>query len=361
MSRFLFRVPKLPSRNYALQMQSFRLFSYPSYCQRDPYFILGKPNNIGDGDGINFFSLRTCCLCYLKKEIPCELLEGRGLIGASRGWVATLKKRIVCLHDDMNLTASESNPKRISLPPLVTLPHCQTQIVTSVAMSSSSPENDDCIVAVKFLGPQLSLIRPSQDSMWTNIRIADPSFSTSNVMFSQRDKMFSLPASGGSHMGSWDLHKHRDKPKLQKLLFQNLPRLRKTERELLDSCYKTEHLVESSAGETFLVIWYRYGTEDMSHFETKDFRVFKLDGNGNAFYTKDIGDFSIFLSKSEPFCETSLFLLDRNCIYYVDVHESKSTIELGGFSLRRPGSAEINFSTHHATKVPYYFPKQAMR
>ncbi|ESQ46894.1 hypothetical protein EUTSA_v10028315mg [Eutrema salsugineum] len=282
-----------------------------------------------------------------------------GTIGASRGWVATLKNRVVSLHDDMNISASVSNPKHISLPPLVTLPRCQTQTVTSVAMSSSSPEEDDCVVAVKFLGPQLSLCRPAQDTKWTNIRITDPSFFTSQVMFSQRDQVFSLPASGGGHIGSWDLQKHRDKPNLQKLHFRNLPSLRKTERELLDSTYKTEHLVESSDGETFLVIWYRCHTDDMSDFETKGFRVFKLDGEGNAFYTKDLGDLCIFISKSEPFCVPTSYLphLERNFIYYVDVHEYESMIfvELGGFGLQ---DSTWNYSQPHTFKVPYYFPPQ---
>ncbi|CAH8354445.1 unnamed protein product, partial [Eruca vesicaria subsp. sativa] len=90
-------------------------------------------------------------------KVPMELLKEVGIIGASHGWVATLKNGIVCLQDDLDLHAPDTDPKRISLPPLETLPHCQTQIVTNIAMSSSSPEDEDCIVAVKFLGPQLSL------------------------------------------------------------------------------------------------------------------------------------------------------------------------------------------------------------
>ncbi|CAF2381326.1 unnamed protein product [Brassica napus] len=84
-------------------------------------------------------------------------------IGASHGWVATLKKDgILRLQDDFNPVASDANPKRIPLPPLVTLPHCQTNIITNVSMSSSSPEDDeDCVVAVKFLGPQLSFCKPA--------------------------------------------------------------------------------------------------------------------------------------------------------------------------------------------------------
>ncbi|ESQ53059.1 hypothetical protein EUTSA_v10027075mg [Eutrema salsugineum] len=143
-----------------------------------------------------------------------------GTIGASHGWVATLKNGVVRLQDDLDRNASDTDPKRIPLPPLETLPYCQTQIVTNVAMSSSSPEDEDCIVAIKFLGPQLSLCRPAQRNCeWTNIRITDPSFYSSHVMYSKKDEMFSMPASGGNYTGSWDLGRHRDKPKLQMLWY----------------------------------------------------------------------------------------------------------------------------------------------
>ncbi|KAJ4869798.1 hypothetical protein Rs2_36251 [Raphanus sativus] len=127
-------------------------------------------------------------------KVPMESLKEIGVIGASHGWVATLKNGVVCLQDGIHLP--DTDPKRIPLPPFVTLPHCQTQIVTNVAMSSSSPDEDeDCIVAVKFLGPQLSLCRPAQkDCKWSNIRITDPSF------FSSLRPLHWI-------MGSWETHK----------------------------------------------------------------------------------------------------------------------------------------------------------
>ncbi|VVB10719.1 unnamed protein product [Arabis nemorensis] len=73
-------------------------------------------------------------------------------------------------------------------------------------MSSSSPEEEDCVVAIKFMGPQLSLCRPAQsNSEWTNIRIRNPCFFSSPVMFSQREGMFGIPGAGGHLIGSWDL------------------------------------------------------------------------------------------------------------------------------------------------------------
>ncbi|CAA7051636.1 unnamed protein product [Microthlaspi erraticum] len=61
-------------------------------------------------------------------------------------------------------------------------------MVTNVAMSSSSPEDIDCVVAVKFFGPQLSFCRyPGRsDSEWINLRISNPSFFSSCHVFQER-------------------------------------------------------------------------------------------------------------------------------------------------------------------------------
>ncbi|XP_010491650.1 PREDICTED: uncharacterized protein LOC104769197 [Camelina sativa] len=351
-------------------MMGYRLFSTNSQTHLPPYFIFGKPQS-GDGGDIDYFDVSKSELRRSKKKVPWPLLEPRGIIGASRGLVAIVKKHWVSLQD-LNLSPSRLNRRqRTQLPPFVPLRHCQTRIVTNMAISSSyTPMKDDYVVAVKFLGPQLSFCRPSRDNThWTSIRIQDPSFFTSHVMFSERDQMFSLLSSGGDHMASWDFFKHRDIPKFRKLHFQNLPSsLGKTNNiELRDSCYRTEHLVESSAGESFLVIWYRsatYGTEeDMVDLETKGFRVFRVDEEGNATYTEDIGDLCIFLSKSEPFCvpASSFPGLERNFIYYLDVHESTQELERGGFSLCRADSAKNFSQLLHSCKVPYFFPPQPMQ
>ncbi|KAG7534221.1 hypothetical protein ISN45_Aa08g018030 [Arabidopsis thaliana x Arabidopsis arenosa] len=262
----------------------------------------------------------------LEKKVPLELVDSDPMvtIGASHGWVATLKDDgVVRLQDDLNPVASDTNPKRIPLPPLVTLPRCQTQIVTNVAMSSSSPKDEDCVVAIKFLGPQLSFCRPAQsNSEWINIRIANPGFFSSRVMYSKKDDMFRIPGSGGHLIGSWDPRTEDHNPKIQRLRFRNLPELPKTKRELLDSCYRSEHLVESrTTGETFLVKWYKKATtKDTVKMKTKAVMVFKLDEKGNAVYTKDIGDLCIFLSKSEPFCSSSSRF--PNCVDICDVDEA---------------------------------------
>ncbi|KAJ4887224.1 Uncharacterized protein Rs2_26972 [Raphanus sativus] len=181
----------------------------------------GTTQRDGDVGYLAIYSYVDKLIDCTQKKVPMELVKEMGTIGASHGWVATLKNGVVCLQDDLDPYASYTDPKRIPLPPLVTLPHCQTQIVTNVAMSSSSPDEDeDCIVAVKFLGPQLSLCRPAhRDCKWSNIRITDPSFFSSHVMYSKRDGMFSMPASGGNYTASCDLGRHVTEPKIQMLSY----------------------------------------------------------------------------------------------------------------------------------------------
>ncbi|CAA7031969.1 unnamed protein product [Microthlaspi erraticum] len=232
----------------------------------------------------------------LEKKVPMELMRDMGTIGSCHGWVATLKDDgILRLQDDLNPYASYTDPKRISLPPLVTLPHCQTQVVTNVSMSTSSPEDQDCVVAVKFLGPQLSLCRPAQrNPEWTNIRIENPSFFSSQVMYSKIHDMFRMPGAGGHLMGSWNLCEHgKSKSKLQILRYKNLPKLTKAKRDLLDTCYTTEHLVEYSATfcETFLVKLYKKTVrirKGIVKMKTVLLMVFSLDEQGNAVYTQGI-------------------------------------------------------------------------
>ncbi|KAG2310481.1 hypothetical protein Bca4012_024997 [Brassica carinata] len=295
----------------------------------------------------------------LEKKVPLELVNDKDAkirIGASHGWIATLKEDgILRLQDDLIPVESNSGPKRISLPPLVTLPHCQTQIITNVSMSSSSPE--DCVVAVKFLGPQLSFCKLSSQSKpeWTNIKIENPCFYSSRVMFSKKHNMFGIPGSGGHLIGSWDPYKPSKNPKFQRLRFTNMPKLSKAKQNLLDSCSRSEHLVESlPTGETFLVKWYKKTTKiakgGIATMRTKALMVFKLDDEGNAVYTQDIGDLNMFLSNSEPFCisATSFPGMDPNYVSFRDFEET--------------GFVELSFSDVWSLAstclVPYYIPPQ---
>ncbi|KAH0895221.1 hypothetical protein HID58_057650 [Brassica napus] len=260
---------------------------------------------------------------------------------------------ILRLHDDLNPAASDANPKRISLPPLVTLPHCQTQIITNVSLSSLSPEEEDCVVAVKFMGPQLSFCRPSAqgNSKWFNIRIANPSFYSSRVMFSKKHNMFRIPGSGGQLIASWDLCKDiKHTPKFQELVYHFLPEPTEAEREVMDTCLTTEHLVESqSTGETFLVRCFRQ-TVNKALLETKAVMVFRVSPRGNAVYTQDIGDLTIFISKAEPFCvrASSFPGVSPNRVYMLDVMEQAC------FKL---ADSFITTLTERMM-APYFFPPQ---
>ncbi|KAL1215780.1 hypothetical protein V5N11_024318 [Cardamine amara subsp. amara] len=252
------------------------------------------------------------------------------------------------LQDNLNPFASHTDPKRIPLPPFVTLPNCQTRFATNVVMSSSSPEEEDCVVAVKFYGPQLSFCRPAQNnSEWINIYIEDPCFSRSTVIFSKKDYMFRIYGINGlgCHViGSWDLRQHKHTPKLQKLRYQTFPELTEAEPELLVSCNWTLHLVESrSTGETFLVRWYK---------KVLGCLVFKIDEQGNAVYTQDIGDLCIFLSKSEPFCvpASSFPGLFPNSVYIYNFEE------IGVVRLAQCFSTDLVFRFRF--RSPFYVPPQ---
>ncbi|CAN8255376.1 unnamed protein product [Cochlearia groenlandica] len=215
------------------------------------------------------------------------------------------------LQDDLNPLASDVFPKRIALPPLVTLPHCQTQVVTNVSMSLSSPEDKDCVVDVKFLGYQISFCRrypayPVSKQKWTNLIIDNPCFHSSRLIFSEKDQIFYMLSSGCDLIGSWGLIDF--KPKLHRLHYENT-----VKREFQyppDLLYTAENLVESqSTCEMFIVKSYKLtekiNKQGVAEMKTVAVNVFKLDiEQGKSVYTQDIGDLAIFVSQSEFFCVT---------------------------------------------------------
>lgn len=279
----------------------------------------------------------------LEKMVPTNLMNGT--IGGSHGWVATMDDYFMCLYDDLNPGASDSDPKRMLLRRPKTLPHCQTELVTNVAMSSS-PEDEDCILAVKFLGPQLSICRPARGGYtetWVNIRIDDPCFFSSQVSYSERYKMFSMLASGGTYIGYWDLEK---KDRSQNLSVFTYTKLNQFGMQHLSNECRSELLVEGPTGETLLVHWYPG--------MWRRFMVYKIDeymGTHTASFTKDIGDVCIFVSsKGQPFClKASLYGLTSNCIYYVTDRFS------GNFSIRD----NVLFCRLTPSFAPYFIPPQS--
>ncbi|XP_020887090.1 uncharacterized protein LOC110229995 [Arabidopsis lyrata subsp. lyrata] len=240
----------------------------------------------------------------LAKKVPVDEDEYEIIWPAYPGVLATFNHDGVLGFYDSTSTLESEYPKQFSSPPFVTLPRCQTQIITNV-VASSPLDDEDCVVAVKFLGPQLSFFRPAlgNSSGWTNVRIENPCFYSSEVMFSKKDGMFRIPGSGGHLIGSWDLHTHKQTPpKIQRLRLRNLPERTKTQRELLESCCTSVFLVESqSTDETFLVKWFKKTLGKI--MRTKGVMVFRLDHKGNAIYTQDIGDLFIFLSRHGISCE----------------------------------------------------------
>nr|VDD21569.1 unnamed protein product [Brassica oleracea] len=145
----------------------------------------------------------------LEKKVPMELVYNNHgndtIVGASHGWIATLKNDGILPNINIPTYASYTEPKHIPLPPLVTMRHCETKIITNVSMSSSFPDDDEtCVVAAKFLGAQLSFCKPASQSSkpeWTKIRIKNPCLYSSRVVFSKKEEMFRIL---GSHrvMGS---------------------------------------------------------------------------------------------------------------------------------------------------------------
>ncbi|KAG2333075.1 hypothetical protein Bca52824_004255 [Brassica carinata] len=70
-------------------------------------------------------------------------------------------------------------------------------------MSSSSPEDEDCVVAVKFLGPQLSFCRPTRSNYgWINVKIENSCFYNSLVMYSKTTSCCWIWRPPGRIMGS---------------------------------------------------------------------------------------------------------------------------------------------------------------
>ena len=194
----------------------FRLFS------TGPYLTLGTrvqevlPSGCKIGDVLLFDPAKEQILTLHDKTIPKELKDEE-MIGTSHGWSFFYDRhdRIVRISDIFSPFSSKSNPTVIPLPRLTDLPSEQIEQVCNVAMSSSSPLGDeDCVVAIKFSGDQLSLCRPGRDLEWTNILTPFHCCENSNVMYSKRYKRFYLSAPGGIHFFSYHLNENTEHHKL---------------------------------------------------------------------------------------------------------------------------------------------------
>ncbi|CAN8245772.1 unnamed protein product [Cochlearia groenlandica] len=355
MSHRLRRLFKLSCRsNVLVHNKNVRLFS------TGPYLTLGC--NIVDV--VLFEPAKEELVTVPNKTIPKELID-LNMMGASHGWGFFYDKThlSVRITDIFNPFASKSKPEVIHLPRL-TLHSEQTEQVCNVAMSSSSPHGDGeecCVVAIKFLGRQVSMCRPGLDVEWTNISTPFNSCEYSNLMYSKRDKRFYLTCPGGKYLLSYNLNSQaQDNPlELHEFVLRDHPEFDQSEWESLSSCSRTEYFVESpSDGERFLIKWYAqsfYSPELKGiNYKTKRFIVFREEETTEGSimcYTEDIGDVCIFLASNEAFCvpASSIPGLKPNSIYFAG----------RGFGCYNLTTGEAHhYKTPHGSVVanPYWLP-----
>ncbi|KAF8086298.1 hypothetical protein N665_0629s0010 [Sinapis alba] len=312
MSQLLIHLSKLSSRNNnaCIHNKCVRLFS-----STGPYLTLGTrvqevlPSGCKTGDVLLFDSAKEQLVTLHDKTIPKELKDEE-MIGASNGWSFFYDRhdRTVRMSDIFNPFASKSNPTVIPLPRLSDLPCEQIEQVCNVAMSSPSPlGEEDCVVAIKFSGCQLSLCRPGRDLEWTNTSAPFNSCENSNVMYSKRYKRFYLAVHGGIHFFSYHLNENTEH---HELVYRDHPELDQSEWKILSMCSRREYLVESSSGdERYLVKWYAHGSYSSVlngiGYKTKRFMVFSEEETAEGkymCYTEDIGEMCIFIASNEAFC-----------------------------------------------------------
>ncbi|KAG7541457.1 hypothetical protein ISN45_Aa07g015510 [Arabidopsis thaliana x Arabidopsis arenosa] len=224
-----------------------------------------------------------------------------------------------------------SDPVKHHLPPLPS--SCRIQ---NVAISNSPDINkQDLVVAVKFLGSDVSLCKPFSDSGsgWININTSGSVHPFSSLVYSKKNKKFLSLSPSGQYLWSLDLHFKEEKdvqPRFHYLCTNHTDPLRKllqTDLKGFIWCSRTDHLVESPSGEHFLVKWFSEDDQDYERvgaetiFQTTlGFLVFRVDTIcGDLVYTEDIGDLCIFLGQNEAYCVPSSSSpgLRPNSIYYV--------------------------------------------
>lgn len=187
------------------------------------------------------------------QHLPKELHESRW-IGSSRGWLASMTKNGSTVH----LT---KNKRTISLPPLI-----RDKFEHLVNVSVSSPngeEEEDSVIAVKFYGSRVSLCRLGGDSEWTRMDVPCPSFHSSTVMFSESDRRFYLNNCNPDYTGPTDFTPKSNSGLLppvsgyKRFIFSNfLDEMPELESEMRLSRFKIQQqLVESSSGQSFIVLW----------------------------------------------------------------------------------------------------------
>ncbi|CAH2074339.1 unnamed protein product [Thlaspi arvense] len=312
MSQLLCRIAKLPS-SQGLCFSELRRFSTAA----TPYLLLNKTNYRAASKGeivvdINLYDPRKDERVKIQDQTLSEELVASVKMGSSRGWVGVknVHDSTVRLTNVFNPCASVSSHKVITLPPLN---DSRFRVVSNLCLSAS-PEQQDCVVAVWSYRSLVGLCRPG-DSVWTHIEVP---VLASEMVYSVKDSRFYLRrVSKEDYKGLVDLiNTSSGFPQVS--LYQRLPNsdIPESIQDQVTSTIKTQHMVESPSGESFVVYWCKEllnreeilssrGKEPTSRGRRKPsgFVVFRQDlHQGIGSYTEDIGDLCIFLGKSEAFC-----------------------------------------------------------
>lgn len=246
------KLSSAPNRNLCFRRSEFSTAT-------TPYLLLGS-DVVGDspcgGKVVNFnlYDPRKQDQVKIKKQIVSKEVHESRKIGSSRGWLASMNK-----NDSTVRLTNIFNPtkKTISLPPLT---RDKFEHLVNVAVSSANEEEEECVIAVKFYGSRLSLYRLG-DSEWTRIDVPCPSFHSSTVMFSERDRRFYLNNCNPDYTGPTDFTPGLLTPVsgYKRFLFSNFPsEMPELENEMRLSRFRIQQqLVESSSssGQSFIVCW----------------------------------------------------------------------------------------------------------
>ncbi|CAN7008140.1 unnamed protein product [Brassica rapa subsp. trilocularis] len=331
-------------RKLALRYQTLGMFSSSSSTTTNPYLmygttIYGNPEeDLHVRSDIHYFDpVKENEVIVRDKTLPMEFRKECVLGGMSHGWVVfkarsdDKKDKVLYISDYYTPCGSKSNPKTIPLHPMGQQPGRPAQYlnITNVAMTCSPDQSNDFAVAVNCLGPVINFFRPGGKHKYSgSVHFTTPlqHFNQSKVMYSKRDEKFYTTSVNGQFLVYYDAFFEEDMTgsEVHELRFINHPELAQSEWEILDSCSKTVHLVESPSGQRFLIKWYAQNHQPGKKITflcrgTKRFMVFREEEETRVMsYTEDIGDLCIFLGNSEPFCvkASSFPGLNPNSIYF---------------------------------------------